>query len=195
MPEKKNKEVAPEETKATTPITAEGLDNVNPLTGEIDDLADINVGENEPSLNSIRFATPEEIKAMPKVNAEFVHDELVSKATGVTRHSYYANLIFDSATELKIPLSSQEYGIIVTTHRKLARMVPQYRQAVPVRIIGTRWEDGNVSYRLEVVLCDKVRKMVQLKYDDEFLTLIQMRWELDVLQQYKPIIRDAAKKE
>ena len=190
MPEKKKE--APVVSEAA-PIPAIDETNVNPLTGEIDDLGDLRV-EDEPSINSIRFATAEEIKAMPTVWADVIHDVLVSKDSGVARDSYYVRLNFDDMTNFRIPLTSAEYGILATLAKK-KKASPQYKTKFPCRIIGTQWEDGNISYSLEVVLCDRIRKTFQFKSNDDFIGLVLMRLEQNMLTAFKPIIRQAPKKE
>ena len=180
--------------KDATPTIKPAAPVKEPAIGEeIDDLSDLKAGE-ENRLNSARFATDEEIKQMPSVWADIIHDEMVTRSTGVTRDQYYVVLNFDQVTKYRITLTSDEYGLIACENGK-AYTPAQYKAKVHARVVGTQWEDGNVTYRIDVILSNDVRKSETFDRDSQFIKLFLKRVEMNLLTSFKPEIRPAQKKE
>jgi hypothetical protein len=149
--------------------------------------------QEQPKITSIRLAKQDEIDKMPLAKCRLIHDIQENKKTAVSRDSYYAIIEFDQLTKVRIPLNSDEYGLIVTS-TGLAYVKGEIQADIPVRIVGTKWEDGNISYRLDAVLSGDVRKSINIDSKSPFQLLFLKRLEMGVLNDYKPEVRDAAKK-
>ncbi|MBQ7243159.1 MAG: hypothetical protein IJS52_03040 [Bacilli bacterium] len=166
-------------------------EEINPITGEVDDMSDLL--PKAEGISPVAIATKEEIAKCPDVTVELTANTLINRSTKVTRHDYTAVILFSYLTKFTIHLEDAEYGLICEELGKdYARA--QFRYPAKARIVGTALEDGRILYRLDAFLSESVRKTFPLDPDGAFIKLFLSQVKSGKIKGCDPEIRKAATK-
>lgn len=176
---------APEDATPTIGV------EVNPLTGEIDDMGDLM--PKAEGISPVSLATKEEIEKCPSVPVELTANALVNKTTRVTRRDYTAVINFSFLAKFTIHLEDAEYGLICEELGKTYAPA-QFRYPARVRVVGTELEDGTILYRIDAFLSESVRKSIPVDPNGAFIKLFLAQIKAGKIKGCDPEIRKAVAK-
>ena len=142
-------------------------------------------------INSIRYVTPEEVKAMSVADLEVTHS-VFGKANEVKRDSYTIEVKLDRLTSHKISIQKDDF-VLLHYFSERKNLADQFVVPCRARIIETQWPEkdnrpAHSSYLLQIYVND------DLKWEEDFSYLQFRKVYLQGiknggLKEFLPVIR------
>lgn len=134
--------------------------------------------------NGLKWAEKGELEKVPYVTVQMTDRVISSRDTGVSRHSYTAEVLFSRFVRREFTISSEQFGLVAMSNGD-GYIKNQFPIKAKARVVKTEWPEVNgiesrPTYRLEVLLPYGIYLKSDMRDTDEWVVLFNECVEKDI---------------